>query len=436
MKVLGNFGITAVELCSGPQLSQGSGALQSAPLACTDTRYNKGMTTAQKTTTKLNVISPVDALLEATAKLLSVVPPKSPKPVLSNIRFSVRDGVLELSGTDYTAGIHYSVPSATVKEEGSGLLNAVKFEELLKEFRGTEAAILFTPRGGCKFKAKGGRYKVVGDDIRDYPKMPRFDRKPGFDILGSDVVDMIKKTSFAAAPEESRLTINGILLELKEGRFRLAATDNKRMAITERYVATTAEDFRVAVPQRFLKAILKVTTKDVAGKNATIGVTGTKVFYRLPGVTIYSTIMQGVFPPYQEALGLRLKHHIDCSTKELLNTLRRAMLVNSDLTAFIFESGIMNLKVASSAIGDGTASMSVDLVLEDGARIRVGFNPGYFKDALEVITTKRCRFLFEGPRNAGVLKELVTAIGSEGTTEDVSDEFVYAVMPALLPAES
>jgi len=242
---------------------------------------------------------------------------------------------------------------------------------------------------------------------------------------------MIKKTAFAAAPEESRLTINGVLLDLKEGRFRLAATDNKRMSITERKVESTSE-FRIAVPQGFLKAVLKVTTKDVASKMATIGVTGTKVFYRLPGVTVYSTILQGVFPPYQEALGLKLKHHFDCGVSELLGTLRRAMLVNPDLTAFSFKTGVLGLQGMSASVGEGVASMETEFELEEDADpIRVGFNPTYFKDALEAMTTKRCRFLFQGSRNAGVLRELVD---DDAGGEVISSDFVYAVMPALLPA--
>jgi len=396
------------------------------------------MTTAQNiaASADLDVTCQVDALLEATAKLLSVVPAKSPKPVLSNIRFVGKGKDLELSGSDATVGIHYMVPNAQVAAEGESLLNGARFSEMIKEFRGLEAKLTFSTRGGCKFKAKGGRYKVVGDDIRDFPKLPRFDEAKGFELPGSDVVDMIKKTAFAAAPEESRLTINGVLLELKAGRFRLVATDNKRMAITERRV-DGGDDFRVAVPQSFLKAVLKVTTKDVADKSATLGVEGTKIFYRLPGVTVYSTILQGVYPPYEEALSLRLSRHIDCSVSELLSTLRRAMLVNPSLTAFTFETGALKLQGASAAVGAGTSTMAADFELqEDEDPIHVGFNPSYFKDALEAMTAKTCRFFFQGPRNAGVLKELVTAIGGEGTTESVSDDFVYAVMPALLPKEA
>jgi len=397
----------------------------------------------EQTITKLKIIAPVDALLEATAKLLVVVPAKSSRPVLSNIQFTVREGILELSGTDSVAGIHYAVPAATVKEEGSGLLNGARFAELLKEFRGAEARISFNPSGGCQFRAKGGNYKVVGDDVRDYPKLPRFEGKKGFDIFGADLVDMIKKTEFAAAPEESRLTINGVLFELKAGRFRLVATDNKRMSINERLIEVSElDDFSVSLPAEFLRATLKVTSKDLASKNSTLGLAGTKVFYRIPGATVYSTILQGTYPPYGEALGLRLGHHIDCNVKELLSTLRRAMLVNSDLAAFNFERNALRLESLSSTVGVGTADMETEFEPPEGAeRIRVGFNPSFFKDALEAMTTKRCRFYFHGPRNAGVLKELICGptIGPDGMDlgeqELVSDQFVYAVMPAMLPRE-
>lgn len=391
------------------------------------------MTTTKPTATKLNFSAPVDALLEATSKLLSVIPAKSPKPVLSNIEFTVRDGVLELSGTDFTAGIHYEIPGAEIKSEGTGLLNGARFSEVLKEFRGADAGVVFNPRGGCQFKARGGSYKVMGDDVRDYPKTRRFEDKPGLTVKGEDLVAMIKKTSFAAKIEESRLTVHGTLFELKEGRLRLVATDNDRMAITELKVETTAEDFSVSVPKGFLVALLKVTTKDVAKEPAVLGVTGTKIFFRLPGATVYSTVLQGNYPAYAEALGIKLVHHFDCSVGELLSTLRRSMLVNEQLAAFNFANGRLSLNGMSSAVGAGTSDMETEIVLPDDVeKIRVGFNPKYFKDALENMTSKRCRFLFEGPKKAGILKEI---LAKEDGGETVSDRFIYAVMPALLPRE-
>jgi len=391
------------------------------------------MTTEQKISTNLSFSSPVDALLEATSKLLSAVPPKSPKPALSNIQFTVRDGILELTGTDFVAGIHYAIPAASIKTEGIGLLNGAKFAEILKEFRGKDAQLVFSRKGGCQFKAEGGRYKISGDDIRDYPNTKRYEGKPGINLTGAELVEMVKKTAFAAAPEESRLSINGVLFELKGGRFRLVATDNKRMSITERTYNTKLDDFSVSVPPKFLEAVLKVTTKDVADKPAVLGVIGTKIFYLLPGVTVYSTVLQGDYPPYEEAMGIKLVHHFDCDTRELLATLRRSMLMSDTLAAFSFTEDRLSLNSTASSVGAGAADMEIAFKLPEGVeKIRVGFNPKYFKEALEAMTSKRCRLLFEGPKKAGILKEITVSDEKEA----VSEQFTYAVMPALLPKEA
>ena len=245
---------------------------------------------------------------------------------------------------------------------------------------------------------------------------------------------MIKKTAFAAAPEESRLTINGVLFEHKEGRLRLVATDNKRMAIAERKVAGDADEFSVSVPQEFLKGILKLSTKDVSGKPAVLGVTKTKIFFRLPGAVIYASILQGNYPPYEEGLGIKLSYSIECSVSELLNTIRRAMLVNPALAAFVFTNGKLTLSGASASVGSGDAAMAVDLELPDDVEsVRVGFNPRFYRDALEAMTAKKCRFYFQGPKNAGVLKEVFVQGEGDEAREVVSGGYVYAVMPALLP---
>jgi DNA polymerase III sliding clamp (beta) subunit (PCNA family) len=112
------------------------------------------------------------------------------------------------------------------------------------------------------------------------------------------------------------------------------------------------------------------------------------------------------------------------------------MLANAGLTEFVFTEDLMTLSGASSSYGAGRADMPTKLQLPDDVeKVRVGFNPAYFKDALEAMTAKRCRLYFQGPRNAGVLKELVTTGEGDEAQEILSSKFTYAVMPALLPRE-
>lgn len=388
------------------------------------------MATAQQVEAKLVFAAPVDALLEAATKIMSVVPAKSPKPVLTNIKFSVVEGKLELAGADVGAGIYYAIPSATISTEGVGLLNGTVLLEALKEFKGADATLTFNPRGGCRFKASGGDLKIVGDDPRDYPHIARFDLNPGINIPGADLVDMVKKSAFAIAEEESRMATNGVLFEHKAGRFRLVATDNKRMAINQRTLEGESADFSVTVPPAFLKALLKVVSKDVAGVQATIGVDANKIFFRLSTATVFSSILDGKFPPYEEALRIVLAQSIDCSVGTLLATIRRACLVDKNICSFNFTKNQMKLRTANASVGSGIAELEVPY---EGPDVRVGLNPVFVRDGLEAMTSKRCRFMFQGPKNAGIMKELLS--GPDGT-EVLSDRFVYAVLPIILPKET
>lgn len=388
------------------------------------------MTTAQQVETKLSFTAPVDALLEAASKVMSVVPPKHQRPILTNVRLGVVDGVLEMSGSDGVSGIYYAIPAANVTSEGVGLLNGVMFLDYLKEFRGRDVTIAFNPRGGCRFKADGGEFKILGDDPRDYPHLVRFDHHPGITVPGVDLVDMVKKTAFAVDENEARLATNGVLFEHKGGRFRLVATDRMRMSINQRDVQAGQNDFSATVPATFLKSLLKVVSKDVATGQTTIGLDSDRIFFRLGTATIYGLVLEGKFPPYEEALRIVLSQHIDCSVSELLATIRRACLVDKSLCAFNFTNGELRLKSTGASVGTGKAEMPI---LYTGPDVRVGLNPVFIREGLEVMTAKRCRFSFQGPRNAGVVKELIT---DENGVEAVSDRYLYAVLPIVLPAES
>lgn len=407
-----------------PHFTHVSGARRCAPFACTE-----ALVTTAQAAQKLNFTAPVDALLEAATKIMSVVPAKSPKPILTNIKFSTHEGRLELSGADVTSGIYYAIPSATIAAEGVGLIGGTTLIETLKEFRGADGSFLFESRGGCRFKSHGGNFKLVGDDPRDYPHIMRFDHHPGIVIPGADLVDMVKKSAFAIAEEDSRLATNGVLFEHKSGRFRLVATDNKRMAINQRSIEGQHADFSVTVPPAFLKAMLKVVSKDVAGDKATIGVDSNRIFFKLSAATLYSYVLDGKFPPYEEALKINLSQSIECGVSSLLSTIRRACLVDKDLSAFNFVKNELKLRSSSAAVGTGSVDMAIHY---DGPDVRVGLNPVYIREGLEAMTSKRCKFMFQGPKNAALLKEVLAA--ADGT-ESVSDRFTYAVLPVLLPKE-
>ena len=387
--------------------------------------------------TKLSFTVPVNSLLVVATKVGSIVPAKGDKPIVSNMRFSVQNGVLELAGTDLRAFLYHQVPDAKVAGEGVGLITGSRLLEILREFKGGDATLTFEPKGNCKFTSKDGVLKVLGDDPRDYPTINRFDNEIGFQVKGADLVEMIHKTEFAANPEQTRLAIHGVCFELKGNRFRLVATDTKRIAYAQRNVPLPLNeqgqaaigDFSAVAPLSALRLLTRAISKDIAEDFVTVGVSGSYLFFRMKNCTAYALTVNGKFPPYEEGFKVTLGKHIDCGVDQLLGLLKKIILVDPAGASFEIASGKMTLRSQAPTVGAGDVSMPINYT---GDTVKMGFCPRFVQDALDAMIEDRCRFSFDGPRKVGLLKELVAT----DTTEVVSDDYACAIMPIVISTEA
>jgi DNA polymerase III subunit beta len=389
--------------------------------------------TATNQEPKLSFTVPVNSLLDAAIKVGSIVPAKGDKPIVSNMKFSVEKGVLEIAGTDLRAFLYHQIPDAKIATEASALVSGARLLEILKEFKGSDATLILDPRGTCRFKSKDDTLKIMSDDVRDFPTLSRFDAEPGFEILGADLLEMIQKTEFAANPEQNRLAIHGVCFELKAGRFRLVATDVKRIAYVQRQVPLplTAEglpalpDFTAVAPLSALTMLRRAISKDNATKLITIGLAGSYLFFRMPNVTAYALTLNGKFPAYEDGFRATLTKHIDLGVDALLALVKKITLVDPDGASFEFSSGKLSLRSQKPTIGVGDVSMPVHYT---GDVVKIGFCPRFIQDALDAMTSDRCRFSFDGPKKIGLLRELDV----NDTGEVVSDDYCCAVMPIVI----
>ena len=384
-------------------------------------------------TAQLSFTVPASSLLDAAIKVGSVVPAKGDKPIVSNMKFSVHNGVLELAGTDLRAFLYHQVTDAKVTSEGVGLIGGARLLEILKEFKGSDVSFEFKKGGNVIFKSKDDTLKVVGDDPRDYPTLARFDTEPGLQVKGSDLVEMIHKTEFAANPEHARLAIHGVFFEHKAGRLRLVSTDTKRISYVQRQVPlplneqgqTALADFAGVAPLSSLKLLTRTISKGIAEELVTVGMTGSYLFFRMKNATAYALTVNGKFPPYEDGFKAGLTKHVDCGVDQFLALLKKIVLVDPGGAAFEFSPGKLTLKSQAPTIGEGDVSMPINYT---GEATRIGFSPKFIMEGLDAMVSDRCRISFDGPKKIGLFKELAVT----DTGEVVSDDFCYAVLPIVI----
>ena len=72
------------------------------------------------------------ALVEALGLLTTVVPSRTPKPILKCLRICTCDNAVQISATDLEAGINYRISAVQVKEDGEVVIPAETLAEGVK----------------------------------------------------------------------------------------------------------------------------------------------------------------------------------------------------------------------------------------------------------------------------------------------------------------
>src|SRR3990170_5623242 len=168
-------------------------------------------------------------LLELIAKIQGVVPAKPPVPVLANVLIEAQDDQIVLSVTDLVVSMRVFA-SAQVMEEGSIALPARRFFQLVKELTAPQVEIHALTGEIAYLNAGSSHFKIQGMNKEEFPALPALEEGVRLPLSQRQLKELLSRTLFAAAREDPRPVLNGILMELKNHLATFIGTDGKRLA--------------------------------------------------------------------------------------------------------------------------------------------------------------------------------------------------------------
>ena len=372
--------------------------------------------------TCLKVRGDAKDLADAIGLAASVAPSKSPRPVLQNLLLDAKAGVLEVTGTDLDVAIRVAVEQVEVLQDGRVLVNAARLQQILRELIGEEVVLETDERQGCIVTTGDSRFHVMGEDPEDYPELPAWEAQGAFKLEAGHFAEMIRRTHFATHPEKTRYAMNGILVDLRDKRLRLVATDGKRLSMCERGVEVeTEEPVFVVVPTKGMTLLQRVITD--GGAAIELRVESSQIQMRTANATIAARLIEGHFPPYEDVLPSGHDKKLKVAREPFMQSLRRAALLGTkDTQAVRFVFGREGLELTSRVpeVGETRIQFPLDWPFDE---LEIGFNPHYFVDVLRVLDVTELDLELKDGVSAAVVRE-----------QDDHGQFVYLVMPLNLGA--
>ena len=358
------------------------------------------------------------ALAEALNLLTSVVPSRTPKPILRCVQITAGEKEVRMCATDLEVGINYLISEVQVDKPGEVIVPADRLAAIVRESV-DEVLVLEAAEGACKITGADSHFTIYGHEPGQYPIVPDFEGAGDIKISLSNLQAGIEQCLFAAAKESSRYAINGVLWEIKDKKLMLVATDGRRLARCRVSLAAAPKGevpANILVPGKAMGLLDKIGAGE---KDAvTIKLIDNQILISCANVVISSNLVEGNFPKYEDIIPTDYDKKLTLSTEAVLSAVRRASLLTSEESKGIklsLEKGKMVFSSRAPETGDAQVDMPVDY---KGEPIEIGFSPQFLIDVLRVIKTPEFDFELGQSDRPGLIKS--------GTN------FLYVLMPINL----
>ena len=351
---------------------------------------------------------------------------RSTLPVLGNVLLATDQSRLKLAATNLELGINCWI-GARIEEKGAITLPARTLVDMVNAFTAEKVSMELNVRTkSLRLTCGRSEANIKGIDAEEFPLIPESE-PDGVEIPSGAFGEMITKTAFAAATDESRPILTGVLVKFDGERVTMAAADGFRLSVAySRLGSPVDEPFTLIIPANSLKELNRICGDQEQPIRLTLPAGRGQVIFAIKDVDLVSQLIDGAFPDYDQIIPTSHATRTVVATSEMLaackaadiiareaaHTARIRILPDDELTP-----GHMVVAAMSAETGDNETEIDA---LVDGDPVEVAFNVRYLNEVLSVIETPQVAVETVSESNPGVIRP----VGN--------DDFVHVIMPMHL----
>lgn len=360
------------------------------------------------------------ALFSETFQLAAhVASSKAIKSVFQNVKIEAGEGSVQLVASDYDVAVRLKAQEIEVERTGEALIPAARLAAILRELP-DEAVTIDVSEETCVVSGAHAKFRIPCDVSDDFPEVAVFEGAGTFEIKRDDLKDMIRKTTFATAQDNTRYSLNGVLLVLTGSKATMVATDGRRMAKVTRKAKISEKAPDVIIPTNALAHLERLAGDE--DESIAVKVEERNILARVKRGTFVARLVDGHFPPYEDVIPKECDKKVVFLKQELLSAVRQAALVTTDETRVVelrFSAGALSVSASSSDVGEAQVDMKIDYQDEE---MTVVFNPQFLEDVLKVADGESVTMALKDARTQVLLQ--------------AGENYDYVVMPVIRSSET
>jgi DNA polymerase-3 subunit beta len=343
-----------------------------------------------------------DIFLKSLSRVHSVVDPRHIKVHLRNLLLQTHEDYLRIEGTNLEVSVRTRC-AAEIVEGGAITVSARTLYDIVNELpSGSSLVLRADSRERLRLTCGRAKFELATLPADQFPEIAQSVGDYRFAVAAGLLAEMMNKTHFAMSDDETRFVLNGVLLQVAPdaegeegaGKLRIVATDSHRLAAIEREVAwVPSEEREVIIPKKAVHEIRRLL--DEGDQEVEVVLDSDHIQILRAEVMLIAKLVEGRYPDYRQVIPRDQPMRLTVNREELLGIVRRVSVLLVEKTRGLrleIAEGVMHFNTNNPDQQD-EAEEEMQVTLEGGDVLMVGFNARYLREFLSVMEGDQVSFL-------------------------------------------
>jgi len=355
-----------------------------------------------------------------------IVSSKPGLPILNNVKFEASKGKILITATDLEIGISTWI-GADIQSEGKITVPAKQLAEFINSIPNEKVDVELDKQ---TFKVSSpnnnAEFNTIGTE--DYPEIPTIDKeKPLLKISQEDLIKAVNRVAFAAATDNIKPVLAGMLMEIDGSKVNFVGTDGLRLSrqIIE-LESDTQESKSLLIPVKAMQELAYIMSEisdEASAVELYLIKDRNQILFRVGDVDLTSRLIDGEFPEYRPIIptGFNTKCEIKRSdfldSLKVTNIIARSVLGNKIIIQIDSKEGTITMSASQSDVDSNQSTFSGEM---EGENIEIAFSSRLLTDVLNHLQSEEILFECSEAIKPGVFK----------VKDD--ENFIHLVMPMMI----
>jgi DNA polymerase-3 subunit beta len=347
-------------------------------------------------------------------------------PILDHFLFDIKDGKLTITATDLETSMSTSLDVQSDEDIRMAVPSKMCIE-MLKAL--PNQPVTFTLQADTniiELKSEFGRYKLIGQNADDFPRIPEATSENSFNMTSGALSSSIVQTIFASGNDELRLSLTGVYVQLYKDNVVFVATDANRLVKIERTDVKPGVEASFILPKKALNLLKSSLPQD--DSECHVDFNDSNAFFTFGDVRLICRLIDERYPDYRAVIPTENPNKLTVNRTDFLNSVKRISIFGNKSTNQI------NIKITGSELtisaedidmsNEAVERLGCDFAGED---MEIGFNSKLLIELLQNISTPDIIIELSTPNRAGIILP----------NQNMDDEhLLMLIMPMMIASAS